>query len=154
MEKTTIKIMAFPTVDTILANPDEESLKASRLQSQEYKTHKIIASGWEFTGHLLEDLGNNIGFIANKEELALTDVNVKYAGLRDWIHQYMPDGIYPVEVSGVDTPCIGYFWAEVRLQPQFPRRNRVIQHGMVCYINDGDANAIARNQFAQRTTSL
>lgn len=154
MEKTTIRIMAFPTVDTLLANPDEESLKASRLQNQEYKTHKIIASGWEFIGHLLEDLGNNTGFIANKEELPLIDVNVRYAGLRHWIHQHLPDGIYPVKVVGVETPCIGYFWAEVCINPQFPRRNRVTQHGMVCYINDGDANAIARNQFAQRATSL
>ena len=153
MEKTTIKIMAFPAVDTLFVNPDEESMKASRLQSQEYKTRKTIASGWEFSGHLLEDLGENIGFIANKEELPLTDVSVKYAGLRGWIYQHLPDGIYPVEVVGVETPCIGYFWAEV-IKPQFSRRNRVIQHGMVCYINDGDANAIARNQFTQRTTSL
>lgn len=78
-------------------------------------------TNWSFTGHLLEDLGKN-GVIINNEDVA--------------------DGIYQVEVHGVETPCLGYFWSES------PKNNRVIKHGLVCYINDGDANAFARRQLS------
>lgn len=144
-------MMAFPLTDTLFAEPYRESLKACDLFSQEYKTGKIIANDWAFTGHLHEDLGNNFGIIINKEELELTDVKVKY-GPREWTHQSFPNGVYPVKVAGVATPCIGYFWASVVVDPECPNSNRSIQHGIVCYINDGDANAVARDIFVQQTS--
>lgn len=84
-------------------------------------------SGWSFTGHLLEDLGNNTGVISNNSNLA--------------------DGIYLVEVHGIETPCIGYFWSESL------KSDCVIKRGLVCYINDGDANAFARHQFSLKSAS-
>lgn len=44
-----------------------------------------------------------------------------------------------VFLSGVETPCMAYFTGN---------------HGVVCYINDGDANAYARHQFTQKTVCL
>ncbi len=43
-----------------------------------------------------------------------------------------------IDLNGVDVPCAAYF-------------SGVEKDGLICYINDGDANAFARNQFIKRT---
>lgn len=106
-------------------------MKTETIKIEPYSNTEAIEasqdSKWAFTGHLLEDLGNTNGVITNKEKFA--------------------DGIYLVEVHGVDTPCLGYFWSECL------NNHRAIQHGLVCYINDGDANAFARHQFSIKSAS-
>lgn len=43
-----------------------------------------------------------------------------------------------INLNEVDVPCAAYF-------------SGTEKDGLVCYINDGDANAFARNQFIKRT---
>lgn len=42
-------------------------------------------------------------------------------------------------IDGIETPCMAYFKG---------------QHGIVCYINDADANAYARRKYNQKSTCL
>lgn len=44
-----------------------------------------------------------------------------------------------VSIDGIETPCMAYFNG---------------RHGLVCYINDGDANSIARNQFTSKAIAV
>lgn len=44
-----------------------------------------------------------------------------------------------ISICGIETPCMAYFNG---------------RQGLVCYINDGDANSIARNQFTSKAIAV
>lgn len=44
-----------------------------------------------------------------------------------------------VSIDGIETPCMAYFNGH---------------HGLVCYINDGDANSFARHQFTSEAIAV
>ncbi len=152
--KPIIKMMAFPHSDKLFTNPDAEAEEASRIHHEEFISDSRMASGWYFHGHLEADLGYDLGVIINKEELPVQGLRVHYSDGKSKILQYIPEGIYQVQVHGVETPCIGYFWPFVNESKRVPELNRVEMRGLVCYINDGDANAYARRQYNQKSTCL
>lgn len=149
-----IKMMAFPHSDKLFSNPDAEAEEASRISHEEFISGSRMASGWYFHGHLEDDLGYDLGVITNKDELPVKGLTVHYSDGETKIHQYIPDGIYLVEVHGVETPCIGYFWPLVNESKRAPELNKVEMRGLVCYINDGDANAYARQKYAEKSLIL
>lgn len=68
------------------------------------------------------------------------------------------NGVYEVEVYGLEVPCIGYFWTtnerEVTLKGTDVKFPIWQQCGLVCMANDGDANAYARAKMAEKADSL
>lgn len=104
MEKKTIKIVS---------DKDEENLDLLSGIPQDIQE----SSGWYLHGKLEEYLGYDLGSIYNLEELSedlletvVTTVLSSGADKVKYVKRSHFNGIYPVEVLGVESPCIGYFW--------------------------------------------
>ncbi len=152
--KPIVKVMAFPYSDKLFKNPDAEAQEAHRISHEEFMSDSRMARGWYFHGQLECDLGYDLGVITNKDELPVQGLRIHYSDGTSKIAQYIPDGIYPVQVHGVETPCIGYFWPLVYESKSIPSLNSVELRGLICYVNDDEANAYARQQYAQKINLL
>lgn len=149
MNQTIVKAMAFPQSDTLFSNPYAEAKAAQNFRTAEIATGRCLINGWRFQGQIAKDLKSGYGIITNKNELPTGTIPVRNIVYHCEAMQFLMTGIYPVLVHGVDVPCIGYFWSKPHIHPTHVERNSVYQYGIVCYANDGDANAYARKQYKE-----
>lgn len=102
------------------------------------QTNVRTGERWYIDGELEKLVGYDIGEILNFGELQL-----KKANPSDPIAIYL-DGIYEVEVIGIDSPCIGYFWID----------NRDEQRGLVCLVSDIESRKRADEAMKKRSCVL
>lgn len=96
----------------------------------------ILFNFFYFHGKLADDIGYDKCEIMNIEDLDI-QVHEKY---EDISIITIPDGIYDVEVEGIDHPCIGYFWNVYNFQ-----------RGLICYKTDFEACKDATDKFNKKT---
>lgn len=90
----------------------------------------IVLNYWYFHGKLEDDIGYDKGLIINSDY-------IKHFGY--W-EEFVNEGIYDVEVIGINKPCIGYFW-------QANNRTR----GLVCYKDDQKAINHIKEKFNSKS---
>ena len=66
------------------------------------------------------------------------------------------NGIIPVQVKGVDKPCIGYFWTtnEHNIEWEGKKYPYWEQRGLVCLESDSESRKYALEKLNERTTIL
>ena len=93
----------------------------------------ITLGWWYLHGQLQEDIGTDQGYILNltPEQLDFTNRTI------------ILNGIYEVEVVGIDKPCIGFFWFNF---------NKV--RGLVEYKDDKAGLKYARQQYTGKSMHI
>lgn len=66
------------------------------------------------------------------------------------------NGIIPVQVKGVDKPCVGYFWTtnEHDIEWEGKKYPYWEQRGLVCLESDSEGREDALKKFQEKTTIL
>ena len=114
------------------------------------KSHRIYSSWWYLHGNLESEVGYDKGVILEGPGISKTfidkDINEEYTR---W---YLPDGIYEVEVLGINKPCIGYFWTSME---EFSNIEGEVPHmyGLVLYKDDPE-NKYAYKMYACKSHIL
>lgn len=92
----------------IISDKDETNRDSVLKLSQDIQE----SYGWYLHGELEKLLDYDLGSIYNLEEFPenLIDSAIINNDEIKYIKKSRFNGIYPVEVLGVESPCIGYFW--------------------------------------------
>lgn len=126
---------------------------------------KPISSWWYLHGELESVVGFDKGIIVSHEHLLKKDISFKENYNKNesqlWVSNpdsvekvyYLEDGIYDVEVLGIDKPCIGYFWTS------FEQYDNVIgeypiMRGLVCFKDDKEGVEHAEKKYNEKSTWL
>ena len=130
MEKNKIlKIIACQVGGSFYNIPESE-----KYYCQLNENVKNSGGWWYLHGQLQEEIGYDKGLILNiePEEMNSTQTDIAL------------EGIYQVEVEGIEKPCIGYFWID----------SLKLGRGLVCYKNDLESVEYARNKYQQKSDRL
>lgn len=99
----------------------------------------IMFNFFYFHGKLEDDLGYDKCEIMNLE-----DLDIQFREKHEDISIItIEDGIYDVNVEGINKPCIGYFWNVYNFQ-----------RGLICYKTDIEACEDAAEKFIKKTEVL
>ena len=127
----TIKVIPFNDIEDGFYHEDYDNLTKSLYDDPGI----ILFNSFYLHGELEEDLGYDICEIMN-----FGDLDVQYHKVtEDTTIVTIPDGIYDVEVIGIDKPCVGYFW-----------NDSDNQRGLICYKTDFEACEYAMEKFNER----
>lgn len=140
----TLKIGAYTLDGTLWA--EEEVLKAENGYSKALRESESvwIGHGWYLHGKLMEEIGYDLAEFLNLKEDMVTITKDRYS---EYHTACLKEGIYDVEVVGIDKPCIGYFWTSNRAGD--PRTT-----GLVCFKDDKEACEYAAQKYAERSSTL
>lgn len=116
------------------------------------KTREMHLSNWWYLhGKLEEIVGYDKAMMLNVDELPHKTVpSIVYDEC-----VILEDGIYPVEIIGIDEPCVGYFWTVIEKDYLYPNKNSSVQQrGLVCLKSDIEACKFARMEYTERSNHL
>lgn len=116
------------------------------------KTREMHLSNWWYLhGELEEIVGYDKAMMLNIDELPHKTVPSMAFGKCT----ILEDGIYPVEIIGIDKPCVGYFWTIIEKDYLDPNRNSIVQQrGLVCLKSDVEACKSAKRRYIARSAYL
>lgn len=102
-----------------------------------------------FHGQLYHDLGCDL---EGHDQVDLKYCPVEYCKIAELkegpVLMMNITGCIPVDVHGIEKPCIGFFW------PVHIHTNHYVERGLICYANDTEAIMFARDKLAKRARML
>lgn len=128
--------------------PDASNNKELYEKVKGYSSKITNYGGWYLHGDLLEDVRYDLAtFVDLPDELTRTipgftsiyGNNVSYTGKYERVPHL--NGVFRVNVLGIDKPCIGIFWTLVRGKYKYNGQTweHYRQSGLICYECDVDA---------------
>lgn len=126
---------------------------------------KLISSWWYLHGELESKVGYDKGIIVSHEHLLKKNISFKKNnnenGSQLWVSDpdsfkevyYLEDGIYNVNILGINKPCIGYFWTNFKqydnIVGDYPE-----MRGLVVFKDDIEGNEYAKKCYKEKTSIL
>ena len=144
----TLKIIATH-VDDSLHNVDNPRDHMDSITQHYYEDKNSIVSNWWYLhGNLDSEIGYDKGVFCNLEDFNLYIKNCYYNGNKRYFDIVcLEDGIYDVEIIGIDKPCVGYFW--IINKEHIPEC-----HGLVCFKDDKEACEYAEQKYKEKSQYL
>jgi hypothetical protein len=135
MDTRTLKILPMRYDGTYFEMSKEESDKMYDSFNEDIRSS---FSGWYLDGELEALVGYDQGLITNIEEFPeFIDVSIK-----PFIKTKI-NGIFNVEVYGIDESCIGYFWTTIEGQ-----------RGLVELVSDEEGVKYATSRYTRKSNNL
>lgn len=108
-----------------------------------------VSNWWYLHGDLESEIGYDKGVFCNLEDFNLLIKNCYFNGNKEYFDVVcLEDGIYDVEVIGIDKPCIGYFWIN-------ETNNGIPEcRGLVCFKDDKEACEYTEQKYNEKSQIL
>lgn len=145
----TLKILA-EYVDGTYHNIDKPPIEYCDELTQHYlqDENTIVSNWWYLHGDLESEIGYDHGVMCNLSDFNLLIKNCYYNGNDAYFDVIcLEDGIYDVEVIGIDKPCVGYFW--IIDKEHIPKCR-----GLVCFKDDTEACMYAEQKYKEKSQYL
>lgn len=135
--------------DGSLYNVNDPKEYTDSITRHYYKDHGIIVSNWWYLhGKLEDEIGYDKGVFCNLEDFNLYIKNCYFNGNKEYFDVVcLEDGIYDVEVIGIDKPCVGYFWIT-------DKEHIPACRGLVCFKDDKEACEYAEQKYNEKSQYL
>lgn len=127
---------------------EEETKEIQDQIKERHEKNIIYSSFWYLHGELEELVGYDKATILNMEEIPHITKNCYFNGDKEYFDVVcVKDGIYDVEILGIDKPCVAYFW--ITDMDYIPN-----QRGLVCFKDNKEACEYALKKYNEKSQLL